>query len=558
MADEPKLIIALEARLDRFERQLREAGLIAQREVRDLESKMAIGTAAGNLIAKGIERASQAIVEMVTTAIDELKKFNDLMEVTALSAAQLQRIGFAGLAGGIDFKTLAGGLDQLALKMDDINRGETELSKFLDANNLKYRERNGLAVDANKALELAATLMSRAGSEAEKIRIAEKFGLTRDWVKVLGEGVEKFREMQNIGKVNPELERAVRHMEALGKLANALTAEFKSWGSSLVTFVLPAMDTLATAMLAISFELAKVAQGGPIEDATAKAANSWATIVERIRAARAEAEKTTIVVNKPSGVKFPREDAGTKNELQRQEEALRRINALTRAELETVGLTVAEQEKRRQITLLEEAAKRAGLEAETAVTAQMREQARLAGELKQQLVERQFAWSEMMSASRELGSIMSDAMKSMVLEGQKFDAVLKNVLNRIASRAFDKLFDLMFAAPAGGGGSLISQIFGGKKQHGGPVRGGSAYLVGEGGPELFVPNRSGMVVPNTALAGGGRGSVITGGATAITVQGSADQSTIAAMRDMLAARDRRFVADVAHATVELRRRSVLA
>ncbi|MFM0326081.1 phage tail tape measure protein [Caballeronia glebae] len=42
---------------------------------------------------------------------------------------------------------------------------------------------------------------------------------------------------------------------------------------------------------------------------------------------------------------------------------------------------------------------------------------------------------------------------------------------------------------------------------GGPVDGGTTYLVGEKGPELFVPGQSGSIVPNHALGGGGGGDV---------------------------------------------------
>lgn len=42
-----------------------------------------------------------------------------------------------------------------------------------------------------------------------------------------------------------------------------------------------------------------------------------------------------------------------------------------------------------------------------------------------------------------------------------------------------------------------------KRASGGPVRGGGAYLVGESGTELFVPQTSGYIVPNNALRGGG-------------------------------------------------------
>ena len=45
--------------------------------------------------------------------------------------------------------------------------------------------------------------------------------------------------------------------------------------------------------------------------------------------------------------------------------------------------------------------------------------------------------------------------------------------------------------------------FGGARAGGGSVYGGQAYLVGEQGPELFVPGGGGNIVPNNRLGGGG-------------------------------------------------------
>jgi hypothetical protein len=51
--------------------------------------------------------------------------------------------------------------------------------------------------------------------------------------------------------------------------------------------------------------------------------------------------------------------------------------------------------------------------------------------------------------------------------------------------------------------SLINSILsGGKRASGGPVRAGSSYLVGEGGPELFSPGESGSIIPNSGIGGG--------------------------------------------------------
>ncbi len=64
-----------------------------------------------------------------------------------------------------------------------------------------------------------------------------------------------------------------------------------------------------------------------------------------------------------------------------------------------------------------------------------------------------------------------------------------------------------------GGGGLIgtlaqvgTAIFGGARAAGGPVSAGKAYLVGERGPELMVPNVPGNIIPNSRLSLGGGGS----------------------------------------------------
>jgi len=55
-------------------------------------------------------------------------------------------------------------------------------------------------------------------------------------------------------------------------------------------------------------------------------------------------------------------------------------------------------------------------------------------------------------------------------------------------------------------GSLLG--FGGARAGGGSVSSGSAYLVGENGPELFEPSASGMITPNHELGSRGGGTVI--------------------------------------------------
>ena len=62
----------------------------------------------------------------------------------------------------------------------------------------------------------------------------------------------------------------------------------------------------------------------------------------------------------------------------------------------------------------------------------------------------------------------------------------------------------------------------GARANGGSVSAGSSYLVGERGPELFVPGASGNIVPNNAM--GGSNIVVNVDATGSSVQGNGDDS----------------------------------
>ena len=64
-----------------------------------------------------------------------------------------------------------------------------------------------------------------------------------------------------------------------------------------------------------------------------------------------------------------------------------------------------------------------------------------------------------------------------------------------------------------------------RKAAGGPVMGGTPYIVGEKGPELFMPGRSGTIIPNDALGGGTTNVVVNVDASGNSnVQGDQQQA----------------------------------
>lgn len=72
-----------------------------------------------------------------------------------------------------------------------------------------------------------------------------------------------------------------------------------------------------------------------------------------------------------------------------------------------------------------------------------------------------------------------------------FDSISRAWANMMGQMLAQAAFDYMF--PGAGIG------FGGGRANGGPVLGGTAYLVGERGPEIFVPRSNGTIVPNASV-----------------------------------------------------------
>jgi len=129
---------------------------------------------------------------------------------------------------------------------------------------------------------------------------------------------------------------------------------------------------------------------------------------------------------------------------------------------------------------------------------------------------------------RQLGLTFTSAFEDAVIGGKKFRDVLQGIFSDIQRLLLRKtvtepllgaIEGIFSGAGSGAGfvegewdflgtigdvfGSILGDIFGGSFAHGGPVMAGVPYLVGEQGPELFMPRSSGQIIPNDKLNGGG-------------------------------------------------------
>ncbi len=122
---------------------------------------------------------------------------------------------------------------------------------------------------------------------------------------------------------------------------------------------------------------------------------------------------------------------------------------------------------------------------------------------------------------------VADAFRNMLnkIADYFIDTAARMMANQLQQGILGLFSNLFSPAPLGDvqGEFMPSRPqFRGAKAEGGPVKGGSSYLVGERGPELFSPGVSGMITPNHAL-GGSTNVVVNVDASGSSVEGDEEQ-----------------------------------
>ena len=114
---------------------------------------------------------------------------------------------------------------------------------------------------------------------------------------------------------------------------------------------------------------------------------------------------------------------------------------------------------------------------------------------------------------KEIGSsVRNDLVNNLtdaITEGKNFGDSMKNVLNNLKKRlvnlAIDRAISGIGSSLSGGKGftGFLGGLLG-KRERGGPVSAGGAFLVGERGPEILqMGSKGGNIIPNSAIGKGG-------------------------------------------------------
>ena len=121
---------------------------------------------------------------------------------------------------------------------------------------------------------------------------------------------------------------------------------------------------------------------------------------------------------------------------------------------------------------------------------------------------------------RSIASMLADTAKQMI--AQYIAIGIARMFAGLPKMSSGQTVDIT-AVDAGTVNSLGGLNFGGYMANGGQTAPGNAYMVGERGPELFVPGAKGNIVPNNAM--GGANVTVNVDASGSSVEGNADQAS---------------------------------
>jgi tape measure domain-containing protein len=158
------------------------------------------------------------------------------------------------------------------------------------------------------------------------------------------------------------------------------------------------------------------------------------------------------------------------------------------------------------------------LDEERKTSAEMERQNKLKKEQEEQLRKNQEEAEKLRDKMTEVGEEIESSIKNNLREAitgaQSFGQAMTNVLNKIRDKIIDAQIDKIlgnfgenFGKSASGGkgkgiGGFVGKLLGGLFADGGRPPVGKASIVGERGPELFVPKVAGTIIPNNKLDGG--------------------------------------------------------
>jgi hypothetical protein len=493
-----------------------------------------LGTAMGAL-RQPMLLAAAAAGAFATSFFKAADAVNDFAEGSGLAIEEVLALQSAMVQSGKEADNAAQMWDRFSVTLGAAADGQKEQADLFKELGVSIADAGGLLrpeIDIFRDLTSVLSGMS-AGAERARLQVqlfGKQFGnldiskidqLSRNTDKFSGEAKKGVLAIGEIGDAIDQMtEKAkIGFLTLMGKARDAYTGIKKFLGFGEEEPVVPAPVVGVTQGGRQSGTRVKAVKDSGAESA-AKALKTYlegldAQILKLKEGEEAALRFEAAKQGGPAGlakmeeiIRLRREEAEQQEEMQRlTKEASQELAAMD--DLRRFNLELRLKQIEREIELEKESAQVLNeVQAQAEITANKELEDMM--EKKKAASEELDLLEDIRDGYKSIGATIVEAFMSGKSAADAFKSALSSLLQKLASRSLDKFLDLIFKSGMKGAPSLfenfmsnvpvLGNIFG-KRAGGGPVNSGAPYLVGEKGPELFVPSMAGQVVPSYATSG---------------------------------------------------------
>lgn len=351
MAD-PKLVVALEARLNKFEKTLKDAGTIAERQVKSIESKfdkMNPGMAGLRraFFAVGSAVVGAGIISKFKSMVDGLGKINDLAERAQVSTDFIQALGFSVSQAGGSMEDAARAAQRFGKELGEVGTQDNYLTRLLKANGVDVKR---IAGDSAAAFDAYAKIVANARNPQEALNMVSQ---------VFGD------------KVGPKMLTTIQQIAKVG--LPAFIEQMREAGHVLEEGIIKKGDQISDQFDAIMNRM-----GNRFMRFVIDAVRQWDTLLsvmnnEAVQPAISPNGRPKVTVSKPS--KNVSTGAPARDAFQQDIQNMQKRLAIGEAELKMIDATTEARERAKVVAELEAEAIKANTAAglaNTAVTAEQK------------------------------------------------------------------------------------------------------------------------------------------------------------------------------------------
>lgn len=555
--DTAALVVALSAQLTKFEKDMKDAGGIADRTASGIEDRFSrlnptfAGSFLGNFASSLASSAMDKAIKFVEDLKNRFLELRDVAHLTGVSMNEIFGIQQAASKTGAAVEDVTKGVRSLAVLLDQMQRGEkNSLSALFDANPQALQGINRDALTLQQTFAIVANLVQNARTEIQKIDISTAAGQSESMVKFLQKGGDEFTRLSEAAaKTAPDLQKLADQAKVFDDAWKSAIENVKAYASEHVfdVFKQDLLDIIA--ILGAAQKFLGLFKGGLLDKQAAEASAEIETLrgaMERLNKERQkgdaqEGNPTRITVRPGQGTStrdpsrglsnVPSKDTGSTEEqtaFQRTIEQITKhtaaVNADTiavdksnavreqlRAEFtalnalrkDDIGVTqdqVDQYEKLRATMTAEQALEQAHINLAPAMKAAFLQASEGAKTATANYDAQREKINQLNSASQQLGSALSTAFADAIVEGKSLSDVMSSLLKTLEKAAINSIFQSIFSPQGGNALSSFASWISGARADGGPVTAGKAYIVGERRPEVFVPSQNGMIIPQVPTA----------------------------------------------------------